>query len=405
MRRRVRLGFSAIELLVVIAIIAILIALLLPAVQQAREAARRTQCANNLKQFGLAMHIYHDAHRLFPPGIIAWNDPARGKFCEYVATSSPCVPAGLANPSASSSAFIVILPFMEQRALYNAYNQKLPACGPQNVTATRLVVKTHICPSNQRNDLLILRSYSVGDLAPTDYALSLGANGLLTCASPYSADSKGKWNEGYPTSLRPGAGAFNVNSSVGIRQMRDGTSNSFLMGEAAGGPQLPPGRPDGVLEPFSATSLIPTGPMVGFGVDQGRGQAHIGGPGGVGGFGSIFAAAAHDAWYDGNRLGRPDGTAAGYTPLKLNMNRLRFIRGTSYKESLPDGLPHEPGVAITGKVGVPNSVSGFRSFHARVANFLLADGSVRAVSESTDANVYVALSSIAGGEVLDGFDR
>src|SRR3954452_5336840 len=96
--RRSRRAFTLIELLVVIAIIAVLIALLLPAVQAAREAARRLQCVNNLKQLGLAVHQYHDAHNSFPPGqllFINWRD---------------------------LSSLVLLLPFIEQQPLYSAFN-------------------------------------------------------------------------------------------------------------------------------------------------------------------------------------------------------------------------------------------------------------------------------------------
>lgn len=114
-RSAMRRGFTLIELLVVIAIIAVLIALLLPAVQQAREAARRTQCKNNLKQIGLALHNYHDAHDCFPPGQIrGWN----GSF-----------------DSGNGFAWgALILPFMDQANLYNLLNPSIPIFEGQNKT-------------------------------------------------------------------------------------------------------------------------------------------------------------------------------------------------------------------------------------------------------------------------------
>src|SRR5271165_4791802 len=134
--RETRRGFTLIELLVVIAIIAVLISLLLPAVQSAREAARRAQCTNNLKQIALALHNYHDAIGTFPPGGIDdvnwqgtwWNWPA------------------------------FILPQLEQRNVYNAINFSLPnisvltndlAAQDPNVTAWRSVINSYLCPSDQ----------------------------------------------------------------------------------------------------------------------------------------------------------------------------------------------------------------------------------------------------------------
>src|SRR5262249_298470 len=105
-RRRRRRGFTLIELLVVIAIIAILVALLLPAVQQAREAARRSQCKNNLKQYGLARANYHDAHGMYPiGGDPYWGTPPRGPWCGWQ---------------------LRILPFIDQSGLYNQVNFALP---------------------------------------------------------------------------------------------------------------------------------------------------------------------------------------------------------------------------------------------------------------------------------------
>jgi len=113
-RRRSLQGFTLVELLVVIAIIGILIALLLPAVQAAREAARRSQCVNNLKQIGLAAQNYHDTHRVFPPAGL--NYGALG-----------AVPTVMPNNIMNTSGFVLMLPFLEQQPLYSRYNQNASA--------------------------------------------------------------------------------------------------------------------------------------------------------------------------------------------------------------------------------------------------------------------------------------
>src|SRR5688572_18580233 len=107
-------GFTLIELLVVIAIIAVLIALLLPAVQQAREAARRTQCKNNLKQIGLALHNYHDNYQLFPAAII---------FPAYK-SSANCTADGQ-RFNLNTTGWTMLLPFIDQAPLYNQYNSSM----------------------------------------------------------------------------------------------------------------------------------------------------------------------------------------------------------------------------------------------------------------------------------------
>ena len=122
-------GFSLIELLVVIAIIGVLVALLLPAVQAAREAARRSQCLNNLRQIGIAFHGYHDSHRTFAPG--GWlrgSTPA----LRWIAWSA------------------LLLPHAEQAPLYQSLNLDLPYNAPANRTGAATVLSVYLCPSSLR---------------------------------------------------------------------------------------------------------------------------------------------------------------------------------------------------------------------------------------------------------------
>src|SRR6516164_3435149 len=113
---RSRIGFTLIELLVVIAIIAVLVALLLPAVQQAREAARRSQCKNNLKQHGLALHNYHDTAGRFPAAIIGSGRAGS------TANAAP----GCAQQAINTTGWVLLLPYLDQSPLYNVYNFSVP---------------------------------------------------------------------------------------------------------------------------------------------------------------------------------------------------------------------------------------------------------------------------------------
>ncbi|MCA9248016.1 MAG: DUF1559 domain-containing protein [Planctomycetales bacterium] len=129
-------GFSLIELLVVVAIIGALVALLLPAVQASRETARRSGCANNLKQIGLALHLYHDVHKSFPPGGIEWRPWGNA-----------------ANRQLAWSAFV--LPYLEEQPLYDRLDLKQPFDSPANAEAAATVLPVYICPSSARGARLV----------------------------------------------------------------------------------------------------------------------------------------------------------------------------------------------------------------------------------------------------------
>ena len=202
-------AFTLIELLVVIAIIAVLIALLLPAVQQAREAARRTQCRNNMHQIGLALHNYHDAHSTFPPGSI--NN----------STGSP-------HMAPRISAGALILPYLDEMSLYNSMNFSLSMGTPGdagtgdtthgNATAVQASLAQYACPSDKSPELTTGQHLSATyPFRQTNYVPNIG--------SSYS---------GAPASTA--AGPFYVNSRVRMRDVRDGTSNTFAWGEARSAP-------------------------------------------------------------------------------------------------------------------------------------------------------------------------
>jgi prepilin-type N-terminal cleavage/methylation domain-containing protein/prepilin-type processing-associated H-X9-DG protein len=189
MHPRARTGFTLIELLVVIAIIAILIGLLLPAVQKVREAAARMQCSNSLKQIGLAMHGYHDVYQRFPTA----NSPVFG------------------------SAFTLILPFVEQDNIRNVYNPSLsPTVAPNN-SVTSLPVKIYICPS-MKAPPAPLAAYSTHYAS---YAACVGSNDAW--ANPPDNGVIVRSNAtGSPTMIDAGKRMTDVT---------DGTSNTFLAGE------------------------------------------------------------------------------------------------------------------------------------------------------------------------------
>jgi prepilin-type N-terminal cleavage/methylation domain-containing protein len=211
MSRRKKHGFTLIELLVVIAIIAILIALLLPAVQQAREAARRSSCKNNVKQLGLALHNYHDTHRVFPPGAInqegnTANNGARDRL----------------NWSWST----MILPFVDQAPLYNTLDP-----GPTRPTeavsdATKRSAMENSfpafrCPSDTGPDVNNNGNRRVRDSGGTLRSLAM--------TNYLAVNSSGE--------LRPqmniANGVFNIDSKTRFRDITDGTSNTIGVGERA----------------------------------------------------------------------------------------------------------------------------------------------------------------------------
>jgi prepilin-type N-terminal cleavage/methylation domain-containing protein/prepilin-type processing-associated H-X9-DG protein len=220
MPRRKRRGFTLIELLVVIAIIAVLIALLLPAVQAAREAARRTQCVNNFKQLGLAMHNYHDTQGTFPIGRM-------GIGYNYAP-----------QPGQRRTWAFSIMPYFEQSAVFNAINFSLQFYEAPNTTIIRLQFTAFQCPSDTPSIQEPDTPYPRGK---GNFAVNWGntnfAQDDATLATALGWSATNPWNTG-PLGLQgaPGgvyfAGApFRGNISKGIRDITDGTSNTILCSE------------------------------------------------------------------------------------------------------------------------------------------------------------------------------
>ncbi len=192
--RSSRRAFTLIELLVVIAIIAILIAMLLPAVQQARESARRSQCSNNLKQMGLAMHNYHDLNSVFPLSSV---DPTLAR----------------------SGAFAAILPHLDQASMYQQYDFTKGNSDPANLAVVSQKVAVYLCPSVVIRRPVPITGCDANNRAPGTYAVCTGSG------DPYGTVVGGNPNNG--AIINTGSGTTRMGD------MTDGTSNTFLIGESA----------------------------------------------------------------------------------------------------------------------------------------------------------------------------
>jgi prepilin-type N-terminal cleavage/methylation domain-containing protein len=196
---RKRRGFTLIEFLVVIAIIAILIGLLLPAVQKVREAASRMQCANNLKQLGLALHNFHDANGKFPPGQVQGPYPEARVYWKANHGWAP-----------------FILPWIEQQSLYDQYHWEVSAGKALNLPVLSTQLKIFQCPSAEADRFYTAGpsgSGACGDYAPTWYVAPALATG----------DCRG--------GLAP-------NTMTRLTDIQDGASNTILLTEDAGRPRL-----------------------------------------------------------------------------------------------------------------------------------------------------------------------
>jgi prepilin-type N-terminal cleavage/methylation domain-containing protein len=335
-----RNGFTLIELLVVIAIIAVLIGLLLPAVQKVREAAARMQCSNNLKQMGLAEHNYHSTFGKFTCG---W-DYEQPK-------------AGVRATGVSSNWSVYLLPYLEQNNLYQQYNFNLlsytTAAGPNtNTPVVSTPLKVFNCPSSPNNGRIynfpvpanVLPGMPAGTYtgATSDYVGITGVRNWTQLVNPLPTETNltdiGQRQGILRGTTQDPSIAAQLAPQMGIADVTDGTSNTFMLGECAGRPDL-----------YNAAHTV-----IAAGVNPGAG------------------------WGDG-------------------FNGEHWPNGTSFDGNLSGSSP----AAGTCLINCSNAQSrGFFSFHTAGANFLIGDGSVRFFSQSTNNRVLVFMITSQRGEVI-----
>jgi prepilin-type N-terminal cleavage/methylation domain-containing protein/prepilin-type processing-associated H-X9-DG protein len=355
MRRR---GFTLIELLVVIAIIAVLIALLLPAVQAAREAARRSQCVNNLKQIGLALHNYHDVNGTFPMG-----------------AGSGMYSLGVYNSKHNWSIHAAILPQLGQVPLYNAINfnwgtadsvGQVPTF-PINSTAIQTKVGTFVCPSDPNSTTVELQGTNA---ANNDYFGSIGA----------TTDTLGSFAAGASSlaTVRY-SGLFAYQQSLGINQVIDGTSNTVAFAESTVGSA-------------TATKGQRLVGMVGVSMPSAAIQTNV-----FNDAVDVLAGltACNKAWssgappFDGSNA-RGDAWATGGMAMTL-FNTV----------ATPNAYNDQWAYCGNNGSGTMSNFSNADSYHSGGVNVLMADGHVSFIKDSINQRTWWALGTIAGGEVID----
>lgn len=342
-----RHGLTLIELLVVLAILAVLVGLMLPAVQRVREAANRAACQNNLKQMGLALHNYHEAHGSLPAGLTVsgTDNLEKGGYC----------------------GFVLLLPFLERDDLARRWDLNTKWYEPPNDALVPIEVKVFYCPSNRGGGaidmsyLTPLAGRTLPNLAACDYLLSKGANSAF-CENNHLPPA--------------GRGVFDVNSRTRLADIVDGTSSTFAVGEGAGH-NVRFGYRLFYHDTTPAAGLFP-------GQSALMDQSWSSGPAATRALNTLGLMGGSCLGVTALRGGHPD-------PFDEPMNRTLVLPGFDYNHGCTNS-----GAAP----GTYDTTGGFRSAHLGGCHFLFCDGSVRYLREAVTAPTYRALSTLAGGEVV-----
>lgn len=231
---RSRKGFTLIELLVVIAIIGVLVALIMPAVQQAREAANRTKCQNNLKQLGLAATQYHDTFNSLPSGWFYW--PEAGQPDPTGSSTTGTVTLDMID-STRWNGLVMILPKLEQVNLWNEMNFYVSPGMPDNSTSVRRTIEGFVCPSNRRATTVANTNTGAASnkAGPLDYRGNMAA-GSWNAPPNQGAAVPANYPTGGPSfGFNLDNGISYQNSQVSLADVIDGTSTTMMIGESLTG--------------------------------------------------------------------------------------------------------------------------------------------------------------------------
>jgi prepilin-type N-terminal cleavage/methylation domain-containing protein/prepilin-type processing-associated H-X9-DG protein len=372
---RLKRGFTLIELLVVIAIIAVLISLLLPAVQSAREAARRVQCVNNLKQLGLALHNYISATGALPPGTVSTYG--------YSVFGTVAVPPGALSNWLSWSAQAMLLPYIEQGPLYNAANFKLNCCydssvsdgGNSTVYSTRIA--GFLCPSDAVAGQQNINSY-------------FGSIGTSTIEAPADGNTTGVFRV---------LNSATSCSSVTLAAITDGTSNTIAFGEGLVGDYSKTNnyRGNGMSGATDPTGGIITSTIAGNNAESDPKNV-------------LLALQSCNTFWRSSAL----ATCSGYSAcdpvgMKQYDGKIWALgeRGiTLFNTIVPPNSKQYPWRSCRLDASCPSCAPESSSFvnassnHPGGCNFALVDGSVRFIKDSVNMLTYESLGTRAGGEVI-----